>query len=233
MKMTKGNISAIAVHGIVALGYIVMFLLIPFPKYAASWISFGFTLAAIAISLVIAFYANRGDGSITSKVYGFPVLRVGYLYLAVQFVVGAVICLIAALIEVPFWIPLLLSLLLLAAAGVGVIATDNVRDHVQAMDRETERVTKAVKTFRLDMASVLDRCSDSVVKRELEKLAEAIRYSDPVSSEATESIERELGMAIEDLKVDVRRKSQEELLEQIQEVKSLLTERNRICKANK
>ena len=67
-----------------------------------------------------------------------------------------------------------------------MIATDNARDIIEKTESEIERVTKATKIFNLNIASVLDLCTELSVKKELEELAESFRFSDPVSSDATE-----------------------------------------------
>ncbi len=232
IKQNKNIISLMIVHGIVLLVFTLLFLLIPFPKRTASWILFGFSVLSVIASLGISLYAMKGEG-ITSKVYGLPMLKVGYLYLAAQLMLCVILCLIAAFVEVPYWIPLLLSILLLAAAALGVITTDRVEEHAAAVDTKTKQVTRAMKNFRLDISSILDRCTDAEVRRALEKLADDIRYSDPVSGEATADIERDLDIAVEELRVNIRSKSTEELLAQIAEVRRKLAERNRICKASK
>ena len=83
----------------------------------------------------------------------------------------------------------ILFIILLGFAAISVIATDNTRDMVQEADEDLARITVAAKMFRLDISSVVDNCQDAQLKKALEKLAEDIRFSDPVSSPATEAAE--------------------------------------------
>ena len=54
MNMNKKNKSIIAVYGILAFIYLIAFITIPFPKNAASWISFvGILCAMFMIPLLI------------------------------------------------------------------------------------------------------------------------------------------------------------------------------------
>lgn len=233
MKIDKKNQSFIAVYGIILLVYLTAFLTIPFPKNAASWISFTFTLISLAVSFYIISGVLKKDGDLKSKFYGFPILKIGYLYPAVQWILGIVICGIAAFVAVPYWIALVLSLVLLAVAIIGVISTDNVRDIIEENEAQIERTTKATKLFNLNISSALDLCAEPIVKKELEKLAEAFRFSDPVSSEATEDIENIIMEKLEKLKIQIASSSSDENIEKITELKNLLFERNRICKATK
>lgn len=233
MNMNKKNKSIIAVYGILALIYLIAFVIIPFPKNAASWISFVFTLISFVLSLGVSLYVFGKDGEMTSKFYGFPIFKIAYMYPVVQFAVGVIICLIAAFIAVPYWIALILSLVILGASAIGVIATDNARDIIEENEAEVERVTKATKMFNLNISSVLDLCTEPSVKKELEKLAESFRFSDPVSSDATEEIESAIMEKLENLKISITSSSADENIEKITELKNLLDERNRICKMNK
>ena len=140
---------------------------------------------------------------------------------------------IAAFVAVPYWVSLLLSIILLGAAGIGVIATDNTRDAIQNIDNEVERVTKATKIFKLDIATIIDICEDAEVSKELNKLAEELKYSDPVSSEATEETETLLLEEIRILRSFVEADDKENALKQTRKTINLLAERNRICKAFK
>ena len=233
IELNKKAKSAIAVFAIIAFVYAFCFIIIPFPKNAASWISFVFTLISVIAGLGIFTYAFKNGDSLVSKIYGFPIFRIGYLYIAAQFIVGVLICLVAAFVAVPYWVALVLSIILLGLASIGVIATDNTRDIIEEIEEETERVTKATKIFNLDIQAIVDLCTEESVKKELVKLAEAIKYSDPVSSEATEDAENTLFEEISILRELIEVNDTEKSLTQITKVTNLLNERNRICKAFK
>lgn len=233
MNMNKKNKSIIAVYSILAFIYLIAFVIIPFPKNAASWISFVFTLVSFVLSLGVALYVFGKDDEMTSKFYGFPIFKIAYMYPLVQFVVSVIICLIAAFVAVPYWVALILSLGILGVSAIGVIATDNARDIIEENEAEIERVTKATKLFNLNVSSVLDLCTEPSVKKELEKLAESFRFSDPVSSDATEEIENTIMEKIENLKISISSSDSDENIAKITELKNLLAERNRICKMNK
>ena len=131
MNMNKKNKSIIAVYGILAFIYLIAFVIIPFPKNAASWISFVFTLISFVLSLGVSLYVFGKEDEMTSKFYGFPIFKIAYMYPLMQFAVGVIICIIAAFVAVPYWIALILSLIILGASAIGVIATDNARDIIE------------------------------------------------------------------------------------------------------
>lgn len=213
--------------------YIVLFATIPFPKNAASWISFLFTLVSFVLSLGVTLYVFSKEEELTSKFYGLPIFKIACIYPIAQLAIGVLICLIAAFVDVPYWIALVLSIIILAAAAIGVIATDNARDTVKEVETEGERVTRATKMFNLNISAVIDMCKDADVKKELARLESSFRFSDPVSNEDTEAIEAVIMEKLENMKLDITSASKEENIEKIEELKNLLNDRNRICKANK
>lgn len=232
MTNKKTN-SIIAVYAIVACFYLIAFLVIPLPKIAASWVTFAFTLLSFPLSLYTVLRTLGRDGDLQSKFYGFPILKIAVLYPLVQLGVGVILCLLAAWLTVPYWVALLASLLLLGLSAIGVIAADNVRELVEEVEEKTEGEGKAVQTFSLNASSAVALCADPGAKKELEKLSEAIRFSDPVSSDATAAIEQQLQAKLDSLMAEMPSLAPEAITARTIELQNLLAERNRICKANK
>lgn len=230
IEFNKKTLSAISVYGIALFLYVFAFLIIPFEKESVSWLSFTFTIIAFIVSFLMYFVAFNKNDTLISKIYGFPVVRISLYYLAAQFVLGIFFCLLQEPLEDAMWFVLLVYIVLLAAAVIGLIAVDNVRDTIENMEAETAKATRAVTVFKLDVAGIIDNCSDPVVIKELRVLEEEVRFSDPVSSEYTLETEKKL---VEELRVLRQELYGNNVLPQIKKVRNLLAERNRICKAFK
>lgn len=233
VELSKKALSVIAAYLIVIGVYLIVFLAIPFPKTAASWISIVFTLISFVFSLAVCLYAFKDNESLTSKVYGFPIFRVGYLYAGAQFVKGVLICVLGAFLNVPWWIAFVLSVVLLGAASIGVVAADNIKDVVVEQDETVQVQTKVIRTFTVDLSYASTLCTNSTLSKALEKLAEEFKYSDPVSSDATEEIEKQLKEEVTKLETLLKDNLEKETLEQIEKVNAMLLKRNKIAKENK
>jgi len=229
----KSLTSVLAGSAIAVFLYVFCFLIIPFDKNEASWIAFGFTLLSFFAGFGIFALAFKNAETAVSKVYGFPILRVGLIYIIAQLILGVIICFIAAFADLEYWVPLLLSVILLGLAGIGVISTNATRNEIENLEAETERVTRPTKIFNLNIQAIIDMCTSEPLKKELLKLAEEIKYSDPVSSDATLNIENALLGEINALRNLVQQNAVEAALYQITRVTNLLNERNRVCKAFK
>ena len=231
--MKGKNIMSVAlVFVIVAAVYIAVFLLIPFEKNISSWLSFGFTIFAVCAGACITIYAFKRK-TLTSKIYGLPIFKVGILYATVQFVTGLIICIISAFVEVPYWITLLLFIIISAVFAIGLIATSSTRAAIENIEEQTAVQTRVINIFRINMQGIVDSCADSIIKPRLVKLAEEFKYSDPVSSKSTEELEAEISVKVDDLRNAVTENNTDNINELIFELNNMLSERNRICKLSK
>lgn len=227
-KKTK---SLLAVYAIILVMFCVLYLVVPFPKTGAYWVEFVFSLIAVIGGCGISWYAFNNDG-IKSKIYGFPVFNLGFAYMAVQLVFGIVIAAVGFAVNVPVWITVVVSALMLGLAAIGIIGADNARDIIEEQENRDEIATKAMKTFRLDIQYIVDLCDDIELKKSLEKLAEQFKYSDPVSSDELTDIEDNLQREVKNLAALVN--SDGELAaKKISEIEVLLADRNRRCKEMK
>lgn len=77
------------------------------------------------------------------------------------------------------------------------------------------------------------RCRNAETRKELEIFAESLRFSDPVSCEAAKNLEITISEGIFELRGMITSGNSDKITVKIKEIKNLLNERNRICKAGK
>ena len=82
-------------------------------------------------------------------------------------------------------------------------------------------------------ASLRDQCDDAGAKEALAKMAEAFRYSDPVSSDETIAIEEDLANYVDELQTALAEGDYANVAALCARISPLLAERNQMCKANK
>ena len=119
----KNSVRGLVILGIVLATWLVIVLAVPFVKNGAYWLSFVFTLIAFLAQLHIFKISFRNGESVRSKFYGFPIARLGVVYLAVQLVLGLLVMALAK--WVPTWVGVILFAVTLAAAAVGCILPDD------------------------------------------------------------------------------------------------------------
>ncbi len=216
--------AAVVVYNVIAFA-------LPFPKTGVFFLSWIFTIAALAAQVYVihtAFF--KGEG-IKSKLYGVPIARVGMIYLAVQVVLGLIFMALGAI--VPVWLPLVLYVIFMGAALIGLITTEGVREEVERQERKLVKDVSRMRKFQALARMLADEGQIPEVKEPLRELAEAFRYSDPVSCEALKKIEDILVDDLAHLQDAVALLEKEKALELCRKTKRDLEERNQLCRLHK
>ena len=138
LNLNKKTISAALVYLIALFLFVFVFLIIPFPKTVSSWIEFASTVISIIASMGISAYAFAGKEELTSKVYGYPVFRVGLYYVAAQLIVCVLVSLLGCFSNGHY------IKAVLFCNGPGLAALSKTYDYVAAAVAEVECVCVAL-----------------------------------------------------------------------------------------
>ena len=221
--MTKNRIRFYIILAVVFIIFTVIAFVAPFPHNTVFWLSYAFGAIAIAVQVYSWPSAFAGDGA-KSKVYGFPIARVTTIYMIVQLILSLIFMVAGEKVSV--WIPVILFVILLGLAAIGMIAAETARDEVERQETVKQVNTGTMKALRAKAAAIAGACTDSEQKKALDKLAEAVRYSDPVSSDATQKLEMKLEVLLDEL----QESGNPDLVKKIE---ATLAERNHLCKMSK
>lgn len=230
--MSKNKIRVITFAAIALVVFNVIAFVIPIPKSAVFWVAYIFGMLAIAAQLLFMNVAFSGKEDIRSKFYGFPIARIGVIYGACQLLLSFAAMALGAFI--PVWVPVVVFVIIAAAAGVGLISTDMVREEIEKQDEKLVKDVSRMRSLQSKMNVLISQTdAGGELKTALDKLADEIKYSDPVSSSATEQIEDELNFNIEELQKAIVDGDNASALTICKKTSGILAERNRLCKLNK
>lgn len=227
--MSKNKLRFYVVIAAIFVALTVIAFAVPFAKTGSFWVAYVFAVLALAAQIYAYPKAFAGE-SAKSKFYGFPIAKLTTVYLAAQLVVSIISMAAAAL--VPVWIPAVISIVILCAAIVGFISADAMRDEVERQDVKIKKDVSAMRALQSKVNALPGQCSGESAKA-LEKLAEDLRYSDPVSSDATAEIEAELKALLDEIQTAVVDGDNNAITTLCRKAGITLTERNRLCKLNK
>lgn len=217
--------------GILLVLYLLLAFLIPFAKTPVFWLSFGYTLAAFAVAGAAFWIAFLRHPGAKSRFYGFPIARIGGVYWLAQLAVGLLVMALGKWI--PVWLAVLVYTAALGAAVIGLIAAEAVADGIHSQDAGLKRSVAAMRSLQSQVNQMAAQCANPDAAAAVRKLAEELRYSDPVSSPALEEAERDLSAAVADLQSAVADDDSETVKQLCRKAAALLAERNRLCKLHK
>ncbi len=231
MMKNKNAVRTVVILAIVLILYCVLAFAIPFVRGGVFWLSFVFTLIALCAQLYVLKTSFAHGESARSKFYGFPIARIGLIWLVVQLIAGF-ICMALGLV-LPVWIALVVFVIILAAAAIGLITTEGIRDEVERQDEVLKKNVTNMRALQSKAAAIAVQCEDEGTRKVLNTLADKFRFSDPVSSDATAEAEAGLAALMEELLAAVLDSDSESAAALAKRLEAALSERNRLCKLEK
>ena len=172
MKLSKGKFQTILILAIVLAAYLLLAFVIPFAKTAVFWLALVFTLAAFGVQLYVLKLSFTKGKDARSKFYGFPIARIGVVYLIVQIALSFLFMAIAKICAA--WIAVIVFVLMLAVAAVGIIAADAMRDEVERQDAQLKTDVAAMRALQSRAAALASRCEDAELKADAQKVEDGI-----------------------------------------------------------
>ena len=219
MKKNKGM--AYAVLAIAFVLFNVIAFAIPTAKTATFWITYVFTAVAFASQIAIWKFAFKGADTLKSKFFGIPLVYVGIAYLIIQIIAFAVFM---ALPLTASWIAIVVCALILGTSAICLIGTETGREEINRVEEKVEKKVFYIKSLQVDIEMLASTETDDGTKIALTKLAEKIRFSDPMSDEALVDLEAEITAKVKELKTAENKAGIITVLD------SLITERNKKAK---
>lgn len=186
MKLTK---HAWILWGIALAVVLVLALVIPFVKTAVYWIGLLCTVAMFGVCAFAFTRAFRKEDTIESKLFGWPIFKVGYVALIVQIVIGFVLMGLAVLC--PVLVASIAEVVVFAVTAFFMTAKDAAREAVTVAEDKIIDNTAAWKAIRARVNAIAAETGHPEIK----KLAEEIRYADPMPT----SMDGEIAQMLETL----------------------------------
>lgn len=229
--MKKNRVRGCVILAIILIAFSIIVFAIPFSKNPVFWLAYAFAVVSILSQIYIFNIAFAGEGDIRSKLYGFPIARVGVIYLIVQLIISLVEMVFSTFL--PVWVAVILNILLVAFASIGCIATDTMRDEIIRQDTQLKKDVSNMRALQSMSATLVGQCVDSQLKQVLQNLADEFKYSDPVSAEQTIVMELELQQQMQVLQSAVLEGDNGSIKILCGKILASLAERNRVCSLSK
>lgn len=166
-----------------------------------------------------------------SKFYGFPIAKIGVVYLGVQVAFSIAEMVLASILVA--WIPAIINVVFLCLAVVGCVAAETMREEIERQDVVLKKNVDNMRGLQSLSKAIVGLSSDEGLTKELQKVADEFQYSDPVSHDSTLSLEAELDSQLREIQAAVVEGDVEGAKKLCRSVLVSLAERNRVCKLGK
>lgn len=234
-KSSKSGVISSVAFIFVALALLNVFtFVIPFNKISQAVLLTSYIMAEVVIILLgvllglLIFKEEDAD----QRILSIPMLHAGFYTLVAQIIVTVIFYVCNAYIELPIWIVIIVETLIVAFLivqfALGFFFKTRTREYKESIGN-----TKFMDNFRANISIIVTINKNNNIKKQLENLLDVARGSDPVSSDATSSLEEELSELALSLRKVVESGLEADSLQLIEKVHDKIVERNIICKANK
>lgn len=233
-KLTsKVKMSALVMAIIFVTYNVVLFSICGFEDHGATfWISYLFMLLAFATLLFSGYIMMKRGMKIRDWLFGYPILKHCTIYIISEFCFSVLFMLLDNM-DFPWQITLSVQLILLAVHLVFVISCFMAKETIDEIQTKVKDATTYIRLLQADVEMVAEKATDASVKEAFNKLAEQVRYSDPMSNANLFELEKQISQQVSNADSCLTLNDIEGALQCCNRATLLLVERNKKCKALK
>lgn len=203
--------------------YNIIVLLLVGEKNNIFWISYGFMCAAFAVDVGVTIFSFKSLD--TEAVFmGIPLLSFSVFYFFAELFASSVFMLFRnhAGVKLTVSIQVIMLLIYIIFAALALLS----RDAVQGIEKDIKTKTAGIKNLSVDVKILEDQCKDSELKGELHKISEAIRYSDPMTTDAVSQLDELIKSKVTELKFQCDSNNKAAAIQVCRQLDSHISERN-------
>lgn len=228
-RPAKGTAMNLAVYLLIFIVYNLFVFLFLKPATPVFWISYGFMVLAFAVQMGSMWLAFR-DMTVEAAFFGIPLASFSVYYFFAELFTSLVFMCFQ---QIGVKIAVFLQVLFLAAYLVCAIIAVMTRDAAVEMKEEIRQKVFDLKSLAVDVETLRAAGQDPVLKDKLRRLAESLRYADPMTNEAVADQEARLRQTLDALAAAVRQGDAPSALTRCDQAAALLAERNQRLKLSK
>lgn len=207
--------------GIIFALFNVIAFVIPTEKTSTFWTAYIFTVVAFVLQFVVWKAAFGKKETLKSKFLGISLVHIGITYLIVQLIAFAIFM---SFPKIPVWLTIVVCAIILALFALCIVAGQAGANEINRVEEEIKVKRAFIQFLQTDIEMLAENETDATTKTELKKLAEKVRFSDPMSHEMLGELESRITAKVEEIKTAADKKVL------VGEVEALLVERNKKCK---
>lgn len=152
------------------------------------WVGYIFITLMFITQLACSIVFFKQDSK-DKRFLNIPVISLSYTALLVSIILGIVAMVVPF---IPYWVGIILNVLTVAFYAIAVISSKAAADKIESIDNKVKVQTFFIKSLTVDAESLVSRAKSDETKVIAKKIYEAVRYSDPMSSEALSSVENQI-----------------------------------------
>ena len=225
--MKKNTIILGIISGIVFMLYNIIVFTFVGEKSPIFWSAYIFTSLAFMAQVIAFSILYKKDATIKDVFLGIPLTIISFLYLLIQVVVGLIFFIAP---DISLSVTNVVQIVILTAYMIFAVSALMAKDVVKNISDKSKQKVHFVKLLEDDVISLQSRIKEPELQTKLNLLGELIRFSDPMSHPTLSLLEQNISRKVVFLTEKVQSGATNEIHLIIDEIASLMEERNRKCK---
>lgn len=197
-----------------------------FKNNASFWTAYITSVIAMLLQLVCAKISFKPE-KLDRLFLNIPVISITFTGMVASMIIGAVCMVIPS---VPVVAIIVIEYLILAFTGISVLKANAAAEIVNEVGEKVKEKTQFIKLTTVDAQNLMNSAKSESVKSACKKVYEALRYSDPMSSEALAREEAEIADKMAELSSAVASDNADSAERISNEITALVKARNNKCK---
>lgn len=231
MKVKKMGIPVFGTLGAIILAFNVIAFILADELTKQFWSGYVFvTLSWLFLVMISVRFAAQKDFSGYSMFLAAPQILIAMICFLFQMIVGIAVMAIPDFSLIASIVIQVVLLTIFLIVEFGVLAYKGVATRAP---QKTQAKVAFKKDLGVDIENAINRCKNSELKQKLDAISEDLKYSDPVSSEATAIYEDRIFELFSQVKSHLYEEEKSTALSLCDEIIQLINQRNAVCAANK
>ena len=196
---------------------------------ATFWVGYIFITVAFLRHLVWSIIALQAENR-KRVFYNIPLITISYSGLVTMLIFGSIFM---AIPTFPEWVGIIVCVFVLVFNLISIAKAAAAIEIISSVDEKTESQTDYIKSLTANIQTLSATSATEEIRKEINSVYEAVRYSDPVSHPSLSKIELQITIEVNALSDAVKNEDAELTKEISKSIIALVEQRNIECRAAK
>ena len=193
------------------------------------WIAYGFCMVGF-LALLVGLCGGSGSGK------GYPAFEmfssgISVVYFCLQFILSGIVILFFKNFSTT--LTAVVGFVILAVYVVISLFLYAGKDKIRAQDEYEGKKVSSLRLLTAEANAISSMIPQGELKKRMEKLAEVLRYSDPMTQPAVAAIDERINSNLSLLREDIQDGEMGQAADRVTRLEQMVTERNEKCMALK
>lgn len=224
MKRNSPTTFLLCIAVIIAVVFNVLVFLLADEYFGNFWSGYAFIMIALVAFTISCIVLSGKENNVGDQLFlSSPMLLISFMYLLIEMILGVIIM---TMKNFDLTAGIVIQVLLFVAFLCIFLGLSFYKNRTVMLSDENRKSTAFKSTAVFAVESILNQCSDAIVKKKLSEIADLIQYGDPISTSDTIECENRINELFAQIESNLRGNPKETVAPMCDEIIVMLKQRN-------